>query len=245
MMKRLTTTGTGWLVMIWAVLGGFGVLAALWIYGLGHSVTAKEKALRLPGDDLLKESDPKLRYEAAITINAPREKVWPYLAQLGQRRAGFYSFSWLERLFTFHIYNTYTIVDEWQDMHAGEYLFYHQNGIGSEVKEVKPGEYFTSFSDTGNPSRVQGAIAFKAPFKLQRFAFSWNFFLFDAGEGKTRFMTRCDCTFAPFTAWRKWLLILLFGTPSLVMGRRMFDVVKQCAEGRKKEPGQWLRKLFS
>jgi hypothetical protein len=130
-------------------------------------------------------------------------------------------------------------------MHAGDYIFYHQNGIGSEVKEVKSGEYFTTLSDTRNPSQVQGAIAFKAPFKLEHFAYTWNFFLFDAGQGKTRFMTRCDCTFAPFTAWRKWLLILLFGTPSFVMGRRMFDVIKKCAEGSMKEPGQWLRKAFS
>jgi hypothetical protein len=227
------------------VFGSLLILAALWIYGLGHMVTANEKARRLPGDDLFKASEPKLRYEAAITINAPKEKVWPYLAQLGQRRAGFYSFSWLERLSGFHIYNTYTIVNEWQHMYEGEYIFYHQAGIGSEVKKLKVGEYFTTLSDTRRPSKVQGAIAFKPPFAVKSFAYSWNFFLFDEGPGKTRFMTRCDCTFEPFTPLRKWLIIFLLGTPSIVMGRRMFDVVKKCAEGRKKIPGKLVCKIFS
>lgn len=245
MIQEFIANYTAWFVVICVVAGGLLILAALWIYGLGRSVTEKEKARTLPGDDLFGAKEPKLRYEAAITINAPREKVWPYLAQLGQRRAGFYSFSALERLTGFHIFNTYTIVDEWQNMYEGEYIFYHQNGIGSEVKELKVGEYFTTVSDTRKPSKVQGAIAFKPPFALKHFGFSWNFFLFEEGPGKTRFFTRCDCTFAPFTGLRKWLVILILGTPSFVMGRHMMDVVKKCAEGRKKEPGQWLRKALS
>jgi Leu/Phe-tRNA-protein transferase len=40
-------------------------------------------------------------------------------------------------------------------------------------------------------------------------------------------------------------MILVFGTPSLVMNRRMLDVLKKCAEGRQKEPGQWVRRLLS
>jgi len=224
---------------------GGAALGGLWAYGLGHMVRPDEKAKSLPGDDLIEDDAPKLRLQAAITIDAPREQVWPFIAQIGQRRAGFYSFGWLERLCTFHIYNTYTPVDEWQDMHEGEYIFYHQAGIGSEIKELKPGEYFTSLSDTRRPSDVPDTIAFKPPFGLKDLAFTWNWFLFDEGDGKTRFMNRCDATFDPYTPIRKWILILVFGTASVVMNRRMLDVIKQCAEGRKKEPGQLIRRLLS
>ena len=227
-----------------AAVGG-ATFAGMWAYGLGHAVRPDEKAKELPGDDLIDAGVPKLRLEAAITIDAPKEQVWPFIAQIGQRRAGFYSFGWLERLFTFHIYNTYTPVEEWQDMREGEFIFYHQAGIGSEVQEVKPGEYFTSLSDTQRPPQATDAIAFKAPFGLRDLAFTWNWFLFDEGNGKTRFMNRCDCAFEPFTPMRKWLMILIFGTASLVMNRRMLDVIKQCAEGRKKEPGQLVRRLLS
>jgi hypothetical protein len=34
----------------------------------------------------------------AATINAPPEEVWPWLVQMGQGRAGFYSHDRLERL---------------------------------------------------------------------------------------------------------------------------------------------------
>ena len=34
----------------------------------------------------------------AITIRAPVEEVWPWLAQIGQDRGGFYSYEWLENL---------------------------------------------------------------------------------------------------------------------------------------------------
>lgn len=227
---------TAWFVLICIGIFGLLLLAGLWKYGLGLPLTEKEKKTRLPGDELLgDEKDPSTRLELALTINATREKVWPFLAQLGARRAGFYSFGMLERLFTFHIFNTYSIVDEWQNMYPGEFIFYHQDGIGSEVQEVKVGEYFTSISDSRNPSKFQGAIGFVPPFSLKYFAWTWNFHLLDAGQGKTRFITRCDCSFAPFKGWRKFIIILLLGTPSFVMSRKMMEVIKACAEGRKKD----------
>jgi hypothetical protein len=33
-----------------------------------------------------------------VTIDAPVEAVWPWLAQLGQDRGGFYGYEWLENL---------------------------------------------------------------------------------------------------------------------------------------------------
>lgn len=230
------TNHTAWSVVIGLAIVGVLLLAGLWIYGLGLPLTEKEKNMKLPGDELLDaKRDPMMRLQLALTINAPREKVWPYLAQLGQRRAGFYSFGILERLFTFHIYNTYNIVDEWQNKYPGEFMFYHQDGIGSEIKEVKPGEYFTSVSDSRKPPEFQGAISFVPPFALKYFAWTWNFHLLDEGRGKTRFITRCDCSFAPFKGWRKFLVVLILGTPSFVMSRRMMVMIKACAEGRKKD----------
>lgn len=234
--QSFITNHTAWFVVICITVFGILLVAELWKYGLGLPLTEKEKKMRLPGDELLGDKkDPSMRLQLAITINVPREKVWPYLAQLGQRRAGFYSFGVLERFFTFHIYNTYSIVDEWQNMYPGEFIFYHQDGIGSEVKEVKEGKYFTSISDSRNPSKYQGAIGFVPPFAFRYFAWTWNFHLLDEGNGKTRFITRCDCSFAPFKGWRKFLVIFLLGTPSFVMSRRMMEIIKDCAEGRKKD----------
>jgi hypothetical protein len=222
-----------WFTLICLIFLGILLLVGLVYYGFSNPPTDDEKKKKLPGDELLGKEANHLRGSLAVTVNAPREKVWPYLAQIGQRRAGFYSMDWLERIFGFHIYNTYKVVDEWQHMAPGDYIFYHQIGIGSEVKAVKKDEYFTSLSDSRNPSKFQGAIAFIPPFKLDFFAWSWNFILEDAGEGKTRFFTRCDAAFAPYSGARKGLVAFFLGIPSFVMCKGMLTTIKACVEGRK------------
>ena len=48
----------------------------------------------MPGDGLV----PKASFTAtrAITIDAPPENVWPWIVQMGYRRAGFYTYSLLD-----------------------------------------------------------------------------------------------------------------------------------------------------
>jgi hypothetical protein len=225
-----------WFILICLFLAGIILFLSLLYYGFSNPPTEEEKNRHHPGDDLLANEPNRIRGTLAITVNAPREKVWPYLAQIGLRRAGFYSFGWLERLFGFHIYNTYTIVDEWQNIKPGDYIFYHQCGIGSEVMEVIPGKYFTSLSDSRNPSGYQGAIAFVPPFRLRFFAWTWSFILEDIGNNKTRFFTRCDAVYEPAIGVRKWLVAVFLGIPSFVMCKSMLKKIKACAEGRNNNP---------
>jgi hypothetical protein len=224
-----------WSAIICLFILGLLLLAGLVYYGFSAPPTGEEKRRRMPGDELLGAETHRLRGTLAVTVNAPRARVWPYLAQLGQRRAGFYAFDWLERLFGFQIYNTYHIVDEWQDMVAGEYIFYHQGGIGSEVKSVKPGEFFTSLSDSRHPSACPGTFAFIPPFGLRVFAWSWNFILQEAGPGQTRFFTRCDAVFEPFDGFHRALVGFFLGIPSFVMCKAMLTTIRSCAEGTRSE----------
>jgi hypothetical protein len=63
---------------------------------LHWGATREESRQRLPGDEII--PDARSQQTRAITIHAPREQVWPWLAQLGQDRGGFYSFDALENL---------------------------------------------------------------------------------------------------------------------------------------------------
>ena len=56
---------------------------------LRWGATDEEVSARLPGDDWIREPD--YASTRAITIAAPPEHVWPWLAQVGHGRAGFYS----------------------------------------------------------------------------------------------------------------------------------------------------------
>ena len=69
---------------------------ALLRWGTRWGSTAEERARAMPGDDYL-EGGPRVRLAMtrAITIEAPPERVWPWVAQLG-RGAGWYSVDWLD-----------------------------------------------------------------------------------------------------------------------------------------------------
>jgi hypothetical protein len=54
----------------------------------------EDERRELPGDELLPKNGTQILH--AVTIDAPVEEVWPWLAQLGQDRGGFYSYEWLE-----------------------------------------------------------------------------------------------------------------------------------------------------
>ena len=61
---------------------------------LHWGATDDEVATAMPGDGIV----PKASFEAtrAITVNAPREMVWPWIVQMGYRRAGFYTYALLD-----------------------------------------------------------------------------------------------------------------------------------------------------
>lgn len=57
--------------------------------------TARERRATLPGDDMV---DADVVMDRGFDLPAPPEQVWPWLVQLGKRRAGWYLPSSVERL---------------------------------------------------------------------------------------------------------------------------------------------------
>ncbi len=53
-----------------------------------------EAQRRLPGDEIIPE--PNFQVTRAINIDAPPEAVWPWLAQMGRERTGWYSYDLLD-----------------------------------------------------------------------------------------------------------------------------------------------------
>jgi len=65
-------------------------LARPWMLDWG--ATRAERHVSLPGDGLAE--DVMTHHTRAVTINAAPGDVWPWLVQIGDRRAGFYSYDW-------------------------------------------------------------------------------------------------------------------------------------------------------
>jgi hypothetical protein len=54
------------------------------------TASSSERRQAMPADDIIAE--PIAVLTNAITIDVPPERVWPWLAQLGAGRAGWYSY---------------------------------------------------------------------------------------------------------------------------------------------------------
>ena len=56
--------------------------------------TPREQALALPGDELIPNAIDTLTH--AVTVAGARNELWPWLAQMGADRAGWYSYDWVD-----------------------------------------------------------------------------------------------------------------------------------------------------
>lgn len=131
---------------------------------LGASV--EEAKLALPGDELLGRAD--VQADRAITIVAPPERVWPWVAQLGQDKGGFYSFAWLENLAGCDIRNADAIVPAWQDPRVGDPFPLHPDLVLT-LGRVDPGRALvaTSQGGSGDPHRPASGMDFTWAFVVR------------------------------------------------------------------------------
>src|SRR5215207_5230107 len=174
--------------------------------------TPDEVRRPLLGDVLV--STPTWSYTHAITINAPRSAVWPWLVQLGQGRGGFYSYEGLENLVGCGIHNVSQIRPELQRLRVDDKVRTHRSGVGPKVMFLEPGHALV----LGGPPSRDGSWA------------TWSFHLFDGPGGTTRLIER-----GRNTAGKGLLAKLGFG-PYLVdpigfvMSRKMLRTIKWLAE---------------
>jgi hypothetical protein len=170
----------------------------------------------LPGDDLLRE--PKSEVTHAVTIDAPVEDVWPWLVQLGQGRAGFYSYDWLESLVGADIHNADRIVPEYQNLEAGDTV------------RLAPEDYPVQTSESAPEAVVvdpERAVVLQPPGASPRW--SWAFVLHPMNDGTTRFVVRMR-TQGKGTLRGRAADYLFWEPAHFVMERKMLLGVKERAE---------------
>ena len=85
--------------------------------------TDAEVSRSLPGDDLVPH--PKWGYTHAISVRASAADIWPWLAQMGQGRGGFYSYELLENLVGCDIHNADRIIPGLQNPKVGDSIRLH------------------------------------------------------------------------------------------------------------------------
>jgi len=197
---------------------------------LTNGATNDECLKVLPGDVYL--PNPKVKMTQAITIDAPPQKVWPWLVQMGQDRAGFYSYERLERLFGFGIHNTYRIIPEWQNLKTGDFVKFHQNGIGMQVVSVEKEKNILMLTDSRKPMKPEpGKKELVLPLPEGMYiVWDWDFNLYPLPENKTRLIIRAYADWNYANPLLQGLLNFIVGLPSSIMQKQMLKEIKQCSE---------------
>jgi len=79
--------------------------------------TAEEVNRYMSGDELLE--DPAFNATRAVEIKVPPEQVWPWLVQMGYKRAGLYSFGNLDNG---GMPSAESIIPEFQNLKVGDFI---------------------------------------------------------------------------------------------------------------------------
>jgi hypothetical protein len=166
----------------------------------------------LPGDDLI--ASPDLTATRAIAVRAAAEQIWPWIAQLGQGRGGFYSYDFLENLFGCDIHSADRIVREWQDVQIGDEVHLVPE-VGLQLVAIEPGRSLVT--------RGGVPIGSTPP----PFDFTWAFVLRQKPDGTTRLLVRERYA---YTRWWARLLVEPVEAVSFLMHQKMLRGIRDRAE---------------
>ena len=99
---------------------------------LTWGATSDEVNRPMPGDEIVKR--PTFNATRAVTVDAPPERVWPWIVQIGYRRAGFYSWDFLDND---GIASAERIMPEYQGLRVGD-LVPLAGDSSARVAEMEP-----------------------------------------------------------------------------------------------------------
>jgi hypothetical protein len=179
---------------------------------LRWGATDQESDGSLPGDDLI--ANPDLLATRAITVSTSADQVWPWIAQLGQGRGGFYSYDALENLVGCNIHSADQIVPEWQDINVGDQVKLHPE-VGLEVAVVEPGRALV----------LRGGVPMGAV--PPPYDFTWAFVLREQPDGTTRLLVRERYA---YTQPGAGFLVEPVAVVAFVMSQRMLRGIRDRAE---------------
>jgi len=171
------------LILPAAVVVGIAYWSVVRPWHFRWGATDAEVGGSYPGDDLIARAGPVATH--AVTIEAPAEAIWPWLAQLGQHRGGFYSYTCLENLLGCRMRNAPEIVPEWQHVAVDDPVWLHPQAPPMRVALVEPGKDLVLVATT--PAGAAPAGAAPAPGTVFT---TWGFHLRPVDGQRTRLIAR-------------------------------------------------------
>ncbi len=216
-----------------AFLMGVHILFPLFLHHgrVRWGATVEELSRTWLGDELIEH--PRAGFTHGITIAAPSSRVWQWVAQIGQDKAGFYSYEFLENLVGCQIHNAERLYPEWSRVRVGDVLRFHPKATPAPVIAVEEGHGFL-IGGFINLETGEG-LDFHAALPAKYVKITWLFYTYDVGEGQSRFISRWRTDFSPGfineLAFGRYLLEPI----AAVMDQKMCRGIKQRAENAARE----------
>jgi hypothetical protein len=210
----------------WLLIGRFSrlmrrALLRLFRRELGAAPDAGTRTL--PGDELLPAAQKQLTH--SVFIEAAPAAVWPWLVQMGCRRAGWYSW---DRLDNAGERSADRVIPELQHIAVGDVLPATPHGDGGfAVLELEAPRALV----LGSPSLLPGGQGWGTPYDA-----TWSFALEPIGDAATELVVRVRA-YEPGTRRTPWTAVI-----PLVhdfMERKQLRTLKQRVEG---EPATLVRR---
>lgn len=205
-------------------LGGIGLMALSFFTPFlrasrnHYGVSEEELERNYLGDDLVAEPD--WSWTHGIEIDAPADRVWPWVAQVGADRAGFYSYQWLENLAGCYLKNAEAIHPEWA-LSEGNGLILHPKAPPLPIVRVEPGRALLAWGAPDERAQEEGR-----PWA----AASWLFLIEPLGLTKSRLISRFRTACSSDLQTRLAQGPLLLEPVGFVMDRKMLLGVKERVE---------------
>jgi hypothetical protein len=177
------------LLILFASLTVF-FLAYFALLRLGRLTGVSDAELQqsLPGDQLVPE--PHMLADRAGIINAPPERIWPWLVQLGKDRAGWYFPAWLEFFLPKSARGLREIDPRFQYIKVGDLIPDYGPGNGQFKAMVVEAPYTIVYYSLRQPSANWNWPAVEKPLPLDIMQMSWTLTLQPIDASHTRLYIR-------------------------------------------------------
>ena len=171
-----------------------------------------------PGDTLVPQDH--TTYTRGIDIAVTGDAVWPWLAQFGLGRAGFYSYELLERAVGIPVRNVESIIDDLPRLKVGDQILLHPQAPGIPVARLKEGHHICF----GSLERPDSPIEQPDP------ARSWSMYVEPAAGHSSRLLLRSCIEPLRAPTFLQRLANLLEEPLDFIMEQRMLRTIKRLAE---------------
>jgi hypothetical protein len=155
-------------------------------WNLRWGATDEEVNRSMIGDDIVK--NPTFNATRAVTINASPEEIWPWIIQIGYKRAGFYSYDFLDND---GIPSAERVLPDYQNLKVGDRIPLDRDGTIT-VAALEPNKHMLLASQS------------------ERMTWAWGLYQTDAQQTRlvTRLRVRMD-SIVPRLLWDTFEIVMM------------------------------------